>query len=133
MNKKQTLLLCFAAIFFMFFAEKVEAQNDPYTQISEYVFKESIIDNAIDLLSDLQQKTLENEPGCIIFDVLIGEDDASTIFIYESYESQNAFNSHIKKKYYLDTVAKLKPLTKQSKTSKVFQLNLEGEMSDADY
>ena len=134
MRKKYYLLLCLTVFLLLFNPKELKAQNDPYSLISAYVFDETKVDDAIDLLSELQQKTLEGEPGCLIFDVLIGEDDATAVFIYESYESETAYAAHIKKKYYLDIVSnKLKPLTKQLKTIKVFQLNFEGEMSDAEY
>ena len=135
--KKQFLFFAIAACLLLFAnnsALMAQSGDDPYVLISEYTFHEAKVDDAIDLLSDLQLKTLEGETGCMVFDVLAGEEDPDTIFIYESYENENAYKIHVKKNYYVDIVTKkLKPLTKQLKTTKVFPLNFEGGMSDAEF
>ena len=40
-------------------------------------------------------KSLRLEPGCLRFDVLIPQDSSKTIFLYEIYESKEAFKHHL--------------------------------------
>lgn len=111
----------------------LNAQNQakPYVIIVEFTFDEAKANQAIDLLSEMQLKTLENEEGCLVYDVLVSEENPAKVFIYESYESEAAFKIHSNSSYFKEIVAKkLKPLIKQEKITKVSPLNFEGELSD---
>lgn len=113
--------------------EDVNAQDapEPYVMMVEYTIDEANIDKVVDLLSELQLQTLENEEGCVVFDVLLGEEDASKIFIYESYESHEAYKKHTNSPYYKKIVPqKLKALIKEEKITKVFPLNFEPGFSE---
>lgn len=134
--KKQVFIFC--ALFFMLFSAntrmlKAQTSDEPYVIMVEFVLDEARVDEAIELLSDIQLQTLENEEGCLVYDVLLSEEDPTKVFIYESYESEEAFKVHTKAPYYnAIVVKKLTPLVKQSKVTKVFPLNFEGDMSDAE-
>ncbi|MDO5664580.1 MAG: putative quinol monooxygenase [Bacteroidia bacterium] len=134
--KKQFFLFC--ALFFIFFSAnthvlKAQKTSEPYVILVEFILDEAKVDEAIELLSEIQSKTLENEEGCLVYDVLLSEEDPTKVFIYESYESEKAFKTHTKAAYYnAIVVKKLLPLVKQQKITKVFPLNFEGEMSDAE-
>ncbi|MEM9425409.1 MAG: putative quinol monooxygenase [Pseudomonadota bacterium] len=39
--------------------------------------------------------SLETEPGCHRFDVAVGEDGPSTVFLYELYTDRAAFEAHL--------------------------------------
>lgn len=134
--KKQLFLAVFVVVLFSGIHAQLPAQvaETPSVFISEYVFSEEKIDKAIELLSDLQLKTLENETGCIAFDVLLSEDNPENIFIYEAYENEKAYNIHIKKIYYIEILTKkIKPLIKSVKTTKVYPINIDELMFDADF
>lgn len=110
-----------------------QTPSDPVVFISELKIVEAKVDDAIDLLSELQLETLDKEEGCAIYDVMLSDEDATKVFIYESYESEMAYNKHLKSKHYTDLfVKKIKPMLKESKTTKVFLLNFEGGYSDAE-
>lgn len=120
-----TLLLLFSLT--SFGIEKYQAEGEPYVLISVFKIDEAKVDEAIDQLSDLQLNTLESEDGCLIYDVLLSDDDPTQAFVYESYESEDAYNKHVKSKHYIDIFTKkLKPLIKEATTTKVFLLNFEG-------
>ena len=105
--------------------------DDPYVIIVEFTFDEKNVDKAIDLMLEMQAQTLGNEEGCIIYDVLLSEDDPSKIFLYESYENVMAFKVHENSVYYKTIVTKqLAPLIKESKVTKVVPLSQEESFID---
>jgi len=109
------------------------AQNaeDPYVIIVEFSFDEQQVDSAIDLLLEVQALTLEQEEGCLIYDVLLSEEDPNTIFLYESYENEAAYKIHVNSTYYKNIVTKkLTPLIKKNRMSKVIPLNQQGDFVD---
>lgn len=134
--KKQVFLFC--ALFFMLFSVntrmlKAQTSGEPYVILVELTLDEAKVDEAIEVLSDIQLQTLENEEGCLVYDVLLSEDDPTKVFIYESYESEDAYKIHSKAPYYnAIVVKKLSPLVKYSKLTKVFPLNFDGDMGDAE-
>ena len=79
-----------------------QAQNagEPYVILVEFTLDESRVDEAIELLSDIQLQTLENEEGCLVYDVLLSEEDPARVFIYESYESEAAYKVHSNASYF---------------------------------
>ncbi len=132
--KNQIFLFC--ALFGMLFSAntrmlKAQSADEPYVILVEFTFEEAKMDEAIDLLSEIQSQTLENEEGCLVYDVLLSEEEPTKVFIYESYESENAFKVHTKAPYYnAIVVKKLTPLIKHQKVTRVFPLNFEGQYSD---
>ena len=135
----QKKLLLIAAIFitsvFPFYNTIAQEapQENPYVILVEYTVDETNLDTVIDLLSEMQRQTLENEDGCLVYDVLLGIDDSSKIFIYESYRNETAFRIHTNSRYFKEIVpTKLKKLIKQEKITRLSPLNFEGEMDDAE-
>lgn len=126
----------FCSLFLMTFfysTSTIVAQeaNEPYVVLSEMDIDESNFDTVVDLLSELQQSTLDNEEGCVVFDVLLVEDNLTKIFIYESYENLSAFTAHTNSAYYKKIVNKdLKPHIKKETRTKVFPINSEVEMDE---
>lgn len=120
-------------LLFLSGTQSVQAQEaeDPYAIIVELTFDEQDLDIAIDLLLEAQELTLENEQGCIVYDVLLNEDVPNTIILYESYESEKAYKVHLNSNHYKTIVKnKLTPLIKKSKTTKVYPLNMQGGLMD---
>ena len=134
--KKQIFLFSALVLMLMLVnTHGLKAQNldTPYVILVEFTFDAAKVDEAIDLLSDIQLQTLENEEGCLVYDVLLSEEDPTKVFIYESYENEAAFKKHGNTAYYKEIVAKkLKPLIKQQKITKVTPLNFEGQLNDAE-
>ena len=44
--------------------------------------------------------SLRLEPGCLRFDVLIPKDSSTTIFLYEIYKDQTAFENHLSAEHF---------------------------------
>ncbi len=110
-----------------------EVSEEPYVILVEYTVNAAHVDEAVDLLSEMQLQTLENEEGCLIYDVLLGIEDNTKIFIYESYQNEAAFKAHTNSKYFKEIVpVKLKPLIKQEKITRVSPLNFNAGEADAE-
>lgn len=129
--QKQLFLFC--TLFLMLLlvpphALQAQTAGEPYVILVEFMLDEARLDEAIELLSDIQTQTLENEEGCLVYDVLLSEQEPARIFLYESYESEDAYKVHSNAPYYKEIVLKkLKPLIKSQKIIKVYPLNFEGE------
>ena len=62
-------------------------------------FIESMLDDA--------RGSVQDEPGCLRFDVLTDASDPNTIYLYEVYRDRDAFEAHTRQPHYLrwrDTV-----------------------------
>lgn len=105
--------------------------NDPYVLLTEYTVEEANMDKVIDILSEIQTQTLENEESCSVFEILLSDEDTTKIFIYESYESEAAYKKHTAAAYFKTNAPKLKPLVKASKKTKLIPINQEG-LSDGE-
>ena len=133
MKKKIVLSVLFLSLCLMANIATIAAQEaeDPYVIIVEFTFDEKNVDKAIELLLEVQTQTLVNEEGCMIYDLLLSEDDPSKIFIYERYEHAKAFKAHENSAYYKAIVTKqLAPLIKESKVTKVIPLSQEDDFND---
>ena len=57
-----------------------------------------------------------NEPGCLRFDVIQDEADANTIYLYEVYRDQAAFDAHSQAPHFLEWREKVKDWYSQPTT-----------------
>ena len=90
----------------------------------EFQFDEKDMDTAIELLTEMQNMTLENEEGCVAYDMLVSDDHPNTIFLYESYENGLALKAHGNAPYYKDIVGKKLPqYIKKSKIINLYPVN----------
>lgn len=130
MKKRLFVLAALSLVLFSVFPRPSQARDagDPYVILVEFLLNEATLDEAIDLLLEIQTQTLENEDGCLVYDVLLSEENPAQVFLYESYESGDAYKVHTNAPYYKEIVLKkLKPLIKSQKIIKVYPLNFEGE------
>ena len=56
-------------------------------------FLESMLDDARGSMAD--------EPGCLRFDVLVDDKDPNTIYLYEIYRDQAAFDAHCQAPHFI--------------------------------
>ena len=116
-----------AFVLFLVNMHSLHAQNnEAYVLLTEYTIEESNMDKAIDLLSEIQTQTLENEESCTVFEILLSDEDTSKVFVYESYESEAAYKKHAAAAYFKNNAPKLKPLVKATKKTKLIPINQEG-------
>lgn len=96
----------------------------------EFEMDEKDMNAALDLLKEMQILTLENEEGCIAYDILLSEEHSNKIFLYESYENAQAQKKHNNSPYYKDIVSgKLSRYIKGTKITKLYPVvneELEG-------
>lgn len=133
---KQIISFCLIALISAFATVLQATAQDadgPYVIIVEFVFDEANIDNAIELLAEMQMQTLENEEGCLAYDVLLSDDEPTKIYIYENYENEAAFKLHSNSAYFKSIVqGKLKPLIKHEKITKVTPILQDGGETGVD-
>ncbi|NLZ95920.1 MAG: antibiotic biosynthesis monooxygenase [Bacteroidales bacterium] len=134
MNKQVLHLIIFSIIMIM--PNSLSAQqnklNNNQKAISlfvEFQFETKDINLAIELLTNMQNKVIEHEEGCIVYDILLSEEESNTIYLYECYENKAALDIHNKAPYFKDIVEKqLAPLIKNQKILKLHPINEIGAM-----
>lgn len=99
--------------------------KDPIVVMTEYTVNEANMDKVIDILSEIQKKTLENEEGCVVYEILLDDKDTSKIFVYENYESEAAYKKHTTSAHFKNNAPKLKSLVKTSAEKKLIPINQE--------
>lgn len=97
----------------------------------EFQFEPANLNTALDLLTEMQNQTLENEEGCIAYDILLNKEKPNTVYIYECYENSAALKKHNNATYYKDIVdKKLKPLIKAQNIMTLNPLNDMGFIAE---
>jgi quinol monooxygenase YgiN len=96
--------------------QTVDNNGKPVVLFVEFQFDAKDMDFAIELLTEMQNQTYENEEGCLTYDILLSKENPNTIFIYECYENNAAVELHNNAPYFKDIVVKkLVPLIKSQK------------------
>lgn len=135
MIKKLSLLSFCLLLFVGAFSQKLSAQeaSSAYAYICEYTFGEDNVDKAIELLSDYQTQTLDADEGCLVLDILWSEENASQLFVYVHFESEEQYNKHLQSPYYKSLILQqLKPLITSQKITKVIPLNQDDDIYEED-
>lgn len=108
---------------------KMSNNEDPIALFLEFQFEAEDMDFAIELLTEVQNQTIENEEGCIAYDILLNEEEPNTIYLYECYENKAALDVHNNAAYYKNIVDKqLSPLIKDRRVLKLKPINDLGIM-----
>lgn len=134
MNKNILQILILSIM--MVTSNNVSAQQKPVTDNSkpivlfvEFEFDTKDMDRAIELLTEMQNETIENEEGCIAYDMLLNVEEPNTIYMYECYENKAALDAHNNAAYFKNIVNdKLAPLIKTKKILKLNPINDIGIM-----
>lgn len=108
---------------------KKSNNEDPIALFLEFQFEAEDMDFAIELLIEVQNQTIENEEGCIAYDILLNDEEPNTIYLYECYENKAALDVHNNAAYYKNIVDKqLSPLIKERRVLKLKPINDLGIM-----
>lgn len=108
---------------------KKSNNEDPIALFLEFQFEAEDMDFAIELLTEVQNQTIENEEGCIAYDILLNDEEPNTIYLYECYENKAALDVHNNAAYYKNIVDKqLSPLIKDRRVLKLKPINDLGIM-----
>lgn len=95
----------------------------------KFQFETKDMELAIELLTEMQNQTIENEEGCIAYDILLNEKEPNTIYLYECYENETALEVHNNASYFKKIVdEKLSSLIKEQEILKLNPINDIGIM-----
>ena len=81
------------------------------------------------LVDENAQNSIDLEPGCQRFDVLLPEKTPDTIFLYEIYDSPQAFEAHLKTSHFLSFNARSAQLVK-SRSVTAYHLGYEARRQE---
>lgn len=56
------------------------------------------------------RNTLENEPGCHVFDVCVRSENPTSVLLYEVYDDADAFQHHLNAPYFADFDSSVRPM-----------------------
>lgn len=108
---------------------KLNKNDTPVSLFVEFKFETNNVNLAIKLLTDMQNKVIEHEEGCIVYDILLNDEEPNTIYLYECYENNKALELHNNAPYFKDIVEKqLAPLIKTQKIIKLHPINDVGTL-----
>lgn len=69
---------------------------------AEFRLKPDMLNAFMPLMLIQAEKSLANEPGCLVFDVCIEHNQSEdVVFLYEAYEDEAAFDLHMETPHYL--------------------------------
>ena len=84
--------------------------------MSEYIIsvdfeiREGTIDQLLPLVSENARNSVENEPGCLQFDVVQDNANPNHLMLFEVYKDEAAFQAHGKMPHVQDFLAKARPM-----------------------
>ncbi len=109
--------------------QKSSNNEEPVALFVEFQFEAANMNFALDLLTEVQNQTIEHEEGCIAYDILVSNEEPNTIYLYECYENEVALDAHNKASYFKEIVTKKLPsLIKKQKILKLTPINNLGIM-----
>ncbi|TNE34870.1 MAG: antibiotic biosynthesis monooxygenase [Alphaproteobacteria bacterium] len=68
------------------------------------------------------EDTVREEAGCLYFDVCTAADNPASIFLYEIYADEAAFEAHLKTPYFTAFFEKMQPWLEKSEIGKWHRL-----------
>lgn len=69
---------------------------------AEFRLKPDMLSAFMPLMLIQAEKSLSSEPGCLVFDVCIEDNDSDdVVFLYEAYQDEAAFDLHMETSHYL--------------------------------
>lgn len=81
-----------------------------FVLVVDFEVKDGTAEQAIALVSENARNSVENEPGCLQFDVMQAADNPNRILLFEVYKDQAAFEAHGKTEHIKAFLEKARPL-----------------------
>ena len=72
----------------------------PLVVLVEFLVRAAFVDRFRELISANASASLEGEPGCRRFDVLVDPDEPRRFVLYEIYDDDDAFDEHLDTAHY---------------------------------
>ena len=76
---------------------------------------EGALHEFLPMIVENANRSRSTEPGCERFDVLVPQEGANQVFLYEIYKDKAAFDEHLKAQHFLDFNAASARLVKAKK------------------
>lgn len=109
--------------------KSVTDNNKSIVLFVEFKFDTKDMNLAVELLTEMQNETIDNEEGCIAYDILLNPEEPNIVYLYECYENKAALDAHNNAVYFKKIVnEKLAPLIKAQKILKLNPINDIGIM-----
>jgi quinol monooxygenase YgiN len=81
-----------------------------FVLIVEFSVKEDCLAEFSRLIEINAKASVNNEPGCFQFDVNVSSEDPCKVLLYEVYQSEEAFQVHMKQEHTQTFLSAAKPL-----------------------
>jgi (4S)-4-hydroxy-5-phosphonooxypentane-2,3-dione isomerase len=81
-----------------------------FVLLVDFEVNDGMGDALLPLVSENARKSVENEPGCLQFDVVRAQDNPNRFMLYEVYADETAFQAHTKQQHVADFLAKARPM-----------------------
>lgn len=90
-----------------------------YTILVEFDLKPGTHNSFMPLMLENARKSLSDEPGCLVFDVLTHVDNDERVVLYEIYRDRAAFEEHLKAPHFLSFDAAVGPLVSEKRVTEL--------------
>ena len=104
----------------------MSTQSRYFTILVEFDLKPGARDAFMPLMLENARRSLADEPGCLVFDVLSRADDQDRVVLYEIYRDKAAFADHLKAPHFLSFDAAIGDYVA---AKRVTELSIEGPPS----
>lgn len=93
-----------------------------YIILVDFYVKENHINEFISLLKRNSENSLNNESGCMVFDIFCVSDDNTHIVLHEEYSSRDEFEEHLKTSHFMDFDESVKNYVLSKKVTELVKL-----------
>jgi quinol monooxygenase YgiN len=97
-----------------------------YVITVDFFLQAGALDPFLKLIRENARKSLDDEPGCHRFDVMVQKGMPDHILLYEIYEDRAAFEVHLKSKHFAEFSAASNPYVRDKKVVEYEYVNDDG-------
>ena len=97
-----------------------------YVITVDFWLQPAALDPFLAMIKENAKRSLEDEPGCQRFDVLVQKGMPDHIVLYEIYDDRAAFDVHLKTRHFLDFNKASAPYVKDKKVVEYEYVNDDG-------
>jgi (4S)-4-hydroxy-5-phosphonooxypentane-2,3-dione isomerase len=97
-----------------------------YVITVDFFLHPGALDPFLKMIRENARKSVEDEPGCHRFDVMLQKGMPDHILLYEIYQDRAAFDAHIKTKHFAEFNAASAPYVRDKKVVEYEYVNDDG-------
>ncbi len=87
--------------------------------VVEFPVKPELVQKFVEFAKAHAKRCLDNEPGCVMFDVCVADDDPTTVWVYEAYRDEEALKIHNAQPYLRAFIDGFMPMLAKERRRKV--------------